>query len=81
MTGSIEIPGEVARRSDDAVDVSPDVALQEPLFDDADLRPLPADLGYRGPIGLMCYGIPGDVREHLERSMKTWRAWTAQQRK
>ena len=31
------------------------------------------DLGYRGPIGLQCYGIGGDVREHLERSLATWR--------
>ena len=33
------------------------------------------DSGYRGPIGLMCYGIPGDAREHLARSMKVWRSW------
>lgn len=31
------------------------------------------DLGYRGPIGLQCYGIGGDTREHLERSMVAWR--------
>lgn len=31
--------------------------------------------GYRGPIGLMCYGIGGDARDHLSRSMATWRAW------
>lgn len=30
-------------------------------------------LGYRGPVGLQCYGIGGDVREHLERSMTAWR--------
>jgi sugar phosphate isomerase/epimerase len=29
--------------------------------------------GYRGPIGLQCYGIPGDNRENLKRSMKAWR--------
>lgn len=29
-------------------------------------------LGYTGPIGLMAYGIPGDVREHLARSMAAW---------
>jgi DNA-binding transcriptional MerR regulator len=59
MTGSIEIPGDAAtaRRPQEAVDVSPDVALQEPLFDDADLRPLPADLGYRGPIACAAAGI------------------------
>ena len=31
------------------------------------------DLGYRGPIGLQCYGIPGDARDHLTRSMAAWR--------
>jgi sugar phosphate isomerase/epimerase len=30
-------------------------------------------IGYRGPVGLMCYGVPGDAREHLARSMSTWR--------
>jgi len=30
-------------------------------------------LDYRGPIGLQCYGIPGDTKEHLERSMKKWK--------
>lgn len=31
------------------------------------------ELGYRGPIGLQCYGIGGDARDHLARSMKAWR--------
>ncbi|HEY5912336.1 MAG TPA: sugar phosphate isomerase/epimerase [Verrucomicrobiae bacterium] len=31
------------------------------------------DLGYKGPIGLQCYGIGGDTREHLARSMAAWR--------
>ena len=35
------------------------------------------DLGYAGPIGLQCYGIPGDAREHLARSIGTWRKLTA----
>lgn len=30
-------------------------------------------LGYSGPIGLQCYGIPGDARDHLTRSMAAWR--------
>jgi sugar phosphate isomerase/epimerase len=30
-------------------------------------------LGFTGPIGLQCYGIPGDVREHLAESMGVWR--------
>lgn len=32
------------------------------------------DLGYRGPVGLQCYGIPGDARDHLARSMDAWRS-------
>jgi sugar phosphate isomerase/epimerase len=35
------------------------------------------DLGYRGPVGLQCYGIGGDARTHLEESMKTWRMYSA----
>lgn len=35
------------------------------------------DLGYRGPIGLQCYGIGGDAREHLARSMTAWRKLSA----
>jgi len=31
------------------------------------------ELGYKGPIGLQCFGIGGDVREHLARSMAAWR--------
>ncbi len=31
------------------------------------------DLGYKGPIGLQCWGIPGDARHHLAQSMAAWR--------
>jgi sugar phosphate isomerase/epimerase len=34
-------------------------------------------LGYTGPIGLQCYGIPGDVRDNLAKSMKAWRSYSA----
>jgi sugar phosphate isomerase/epimerase len=34
-------------------------------------------LGYTGPIGLQCYGIPGDVRDNLAESMKAWRSYYA----
>jgi len=34
-------------------------------------------VGYSGPIGLMCYGIGGDAREHLARSMAAWRKLSA----
>ena len=30
------------------------------------------ELGYKGPIGLQCFGIGGDTREHLARSMAAW---------
>jgi sugar phosphate isomerase/epimerase len=33
-------------------------------------------LGYTGPIGLQCYGIPGDVRDNLAESMKAWRSYS-----
>ena len=29
--------------------------------------------GYRGPIGLQCYGLKGDPKENLTRSMAAWR--------
>lgn len=31
------------------------------------------ELGYRGPIGLQCYGIGGDTRGRLVRSIGAWR--------
>jgi sugar phosphate isomerase/epimerase len=31
------------------------------------------ELGYNGPIGLQCYGIGGDARDHLARSLAAWR--------
>jgi sugar phosphate isomerase/epimerase len=31
------------------------------------------ELGYDGPIGLQCYGIGGDARDHLARSLAAWR--------
>jgi len=34
------------------------------------------EMGYTGPIGLQGWGIKGDVRENLERSMKTWRRFS-----
>jgi hypothetical protein len=33
-------------------------------------------LGYKGPIGLQCWGIEGDAREHLARSMSAWREFS-----
>lgn len=45
-------------------------------FDNRKLLAALQEIGYRGPVGIMCYGIPGDAREYLQRSMNTWREWT-----
>ncbi|MCB1127402.1 MAG: sugar phosphate isomerase/epimerase [Verrucomicrobiae bacterium] len=34
------------------------------------------ELGYHGPVGLQCYGIGGDTRDHLQESLKAWRRLT-----
>lgn len=47
--------------------------LDSGAFDPLDLLRALDEIGYRGPVGLQCYGIPGDARLHLERSMKAWR--------
>ena len=47
--------------------------LDQGNFDVAGFLRTLHDLGYRGPIGLQCYGIGGDAHEHLARSMTAWR--------
>jgi sugar phosphate isomerase/epimerase len=47
-------------------------------FDNRRLLSILREIGYRGPIGLMCFGIQGDAREHLQRSMGVWRSWQAE---
>jgi sugar phosphate isomerase/epimerase len=47
-------------------------------FDNRALLATLREIGYRGPIGLMCYGIGGDAREHLQRSINVWDAWEAE---
>lgn len=47
--------------------------LDKGSFDIQGLLKILQELGYRGPIGLQCYGIGGDAREHLARSMAAWR--------
>ncbi len=46
--------------------------LDQGDFDVAGLLRTLRELGYTGPIGLQCYGIGGDVREHLARSLSAW---------
>lgn len=42
-------------------------------FDVAGLLRTLRELGYAGPVGLQCYGLGGDAREHLARSMAAWK--------
>lgn len=35
------------------------------------------ELGYHGPVGLQCYGIGGDTRDHLQESLAAWRKLAA----
>jgi len=46
--------------------------LDKGSFDVGELLRTLKELGYKGPIGLQCYGIGGDTREHLARSMQAW---------
>ena len=52
--------------------------LDQGDFDNRRLLATLRDADYRGPVGLMCYGIPGDAREHLQRSMMVWKCWEAE---
>jgi sugar phosphate isomerase/epimerase len=43
---------------------------------DFDFRPLLAtldEIGYRAPVGQQCFGVRGDPRDYLARSIKVWR--------
>ncbi|MGL6226393.1 MAG: sugar phosphate isomerase/epimerase family protein [Thermoguttaceae bacterium] len=33
-------------------------------------------IGFSGPVGLQCYGIPGDTQLHLQQSLKVWKKET-----
>jgi sugar phosphate isomerase/epimerase len=47
--------------------------LDKGSFDLATFLKTLNELGFKGPIGLQCYGIGGDAREHLARSKAVWR--------
>jgi sugar phosphate isomerase/epimerase len=47
--------------------------LDKGSFDVGGLLKALKELGYKGPIGLQCFGIGGDARNHLARSMTAWR--------
>lgn len=46
--------------------------LDKGSFDVGKLLKTLKELGYKGPVGLQCYGIEGDVRDHLARSLTAW---------
>lgn len=47
--------------------------LDSGAFDLRGLMGALKDLGYKGPVGLQCYGLEGDARNHLARSIAAWR--------
>jgi sugar phosphate isomerase/epimerase len=51
--------------------------LDKGSFDVGKLLKTLKDLGYEGPIGLQCFGIGGDAREHLTRSLTAWQKLSA----
>lgn len=52
--------------------------LDQGSFDVGKLLRTLQQLGYRGPVGLQCFGIGGDAREHLARSLAKWRELSRQ---
>ena len=48
--------------------------LDRGTFDNARLLRLLDASGYKGPIGLQCYSIKGDIRDNLKRSKQAWDA-------
>jgi sugar phosphate isomerase/epimerase len=48
-------------------------SLDRGSFDMAAFLKTLDELGYKGPMGLQCYGIGGDARDHLARSMAAWK--------
>ena len=47
--------------------------LDDGAFDNGVLLRALWEAGFTGPVGLQCYGIPGDARDHLARSIAAWR--------
>jgi len=47
--------------------------LDSGSFDIHALLKILKGLGYTGPVGLQCYGLRGDARDHLKRSIGAWR--------
>lgn len=51
--------------------------LDHGSFDTKSLLQTLDRLGYRGPIGLQCYNITGDIRDNLRRSIEAWQRVSA----
>jgi sugar phosphate isomerase/epimerase len=47
-------------------------------FDILHLLKLLDKTGFRGPVGLQCYGLTGDARDHLSQSIAAWHTLNAQ---
>jgi sugar phosphate isomerase/epimerase len=47
--------------------------LDRGTFDVAGFLKMLDQAGYRGPVGLQCYNVPGDRRDNLRRSIEAWR--------
>ena len=65
----IDMPEEIQSRTNREGWLQP---LDAGSFDQKKLMSILNDIGYTGPVGLQCYGISGDAKIHLERSMKKW---------
>lgn len=48
--------------------------LDQGSFDVKRVLKVLSECGYRGPVGLQCYAIKGDIRENLAKSIGAWRA-------
>jgi sugar phosphate isomerase/epimerase/glucose/arabinose dehydrogenase len=46
-------------------------------YDVSEVLEILRNLNFNGPVGVMCWGMRGDARDHLEASMKQWRKWTS----
>ena len=47
--------------------------LDQGDFDNSTILQTLKDAGYRGPVGLQCFQVPGDVRENLTADMGAWK--------
>lgn len=46
-------------------------------YDLAQVLTLLRETGFQGPVGVMCWGMGGNVRPHLQASKAQWRKWTS----